>query len=325
MRHPHPRERRLCCWLALACSLPSVLACSPSEPPSPWRPLAAIADGPRMEAGVVASGGRIFVIGGYRGGLHLTGDVSVYDPADDVWRAAAPLPRPLHHLNVATVHENIYVLGAFDGEFSAVGETYAYDPGANAWRNVQPMPAGTERAAAATAALGNRIFVAGGSNQEATATASIYDADTDEWSSLPDLPAPRYHAVGLANAGQFFVVGGFAPDGSTPLRDLLVWAPAAQSWRASAAMLVASAGCAAGVIEGRIYCAGGEGDPHQGLSALAVVQVYDPTADAWSLADPMRTPRVGTAAAVVGGELFVPGGARIAAFIPVDVNEALHP
>ena len=53
------------------------------------------------------------------------------------------------------------------------------------------------------------------------------------------------------------------------------------------------------------------------MSALSLVQSYDPNTDAWNAMLPdMPAPRAGTQGAAIGQQLYVPGGASRLAFEP---------
>jgi hypothetical protein len=84
-------------------------------------------------------------------------------------------------------------------------------------------------------------------------------------------------------------------------------------WDAKAAMPMPRGGCAYGVVQGQLICAGGEAGP----SAYKSVESYDPLADMWTELEPMPDPRAGTQGAAIGDKLFVPGGARELMFEPL--------
>jgi N-acetylneuraminic acid mutarotase len=299
--------------------------------PSHWQPRTAIAGGGRLEGAVVALDDKVFVMGGWDQGVQVVTRVEVYDPATDRWDQAAPLPRALHHLNVAVVNGKLYMVGALEGDmFTQVGDVYEFDPAANTWTTKTAMPAGTERGASAVAAdpASNVIYVAGGSQADAVDTFSAYHVDTDTWESLPPMPAPDYHAVGAFIGGTFYAIGGFTfglvAGTSHTVTDVLAYDPIAKAWSPRAAMPTARGGCATGIINGKILCAGGEASSM--INGVATTtESYDPVADMWSTLEPMRTPRAGTNGAVVNGVLYVPGGALKIVYEPVDVNEAFTP
>ena len=73
----------------------------------------------------------------------------------------------------------------------------------------------------------------------------------------------------------------------------------------------ARGGTSAGVIGGLIVVVGGEGNnvTVNSMRVFPETDVFDPVANSWRTVAPMRTPRHGMGAAVVGNVLYVPGGA----------------
>jgi DNA-binding CsgD family transcriptional regulator/N-acetylneuraminic acid mutarotase len=93
-----------------------------------------------------------------------------------------------------------------------------------------------------------------------------------------------------------------------------------QRWKTKAPMPTARSGMAVASYEGEIYAIGG-GTAH-GIDGTVVR--YDPATDTWTRARSKPTPVTDIQAAVVGGEIFVPGG-RTASGQVVDVLEAYDP
>ena len=63
----------------------------------------------RTEVAVAEVGGKIYVIGGYRGEREL----EVYDPTADRWSRGVSIPRPLHHAAAVGLNDKLYVVGGF--------------------------------------------------------------------------------------------------------------------------------------------------------------------------------------------------------------------
>jgi len=61
----------------------------------------------RTEVAVTEVGGKIYVVGGFRGEREL----EVYDPAADRWSRGASIPRPLHHAVAVGLKDRLYVVG----------------------------------------------------------------------------------------------------------------------------------------------------------------------------------------------------------------------
>ena len=100
------------------------------------------------------------------------------------------------------------------------------------------------------------------------------------------------------------VVGGKLYSFGAGVGQTFVYDPNNNSWRAKASSHYVHRGTAAvGVINGKIYFAGGEGTPSQ-----RELEVYDPVANTWTVKAPMRVPRNHTAGGVVNGKFYVVGG-----------------
>jgi hypothetical protein len=321
-------------WLALAvlgaCSSPAPL---PDAPSSPWStgPTLPV---PRLEPGVTALGQRVAVVGGFdtsqTAGLDVTTRVDVFDTFTQTWSQLPDAPVARHHVQLAAVGTTLYLLGGLDGapdamnNYPARGDCYALDTGAATpeWRVLASMPAGYERGSAAVVVASSRIYLFGGAaTSDAVATNLQYDTVSDTWTmQLPDLPAKRSHPAAMRRLdGGFVVVGGLSGLASDTAQADVYQLPTDQqmptgTWTAGMPMPVQRGGCAYGVIQGKLICAGGEA----GNSALSYTQGYDPLADQWSDFDVMPMPTAGTLGAAIGQRLFVPGGARRLVFEPTD-------
>lgn len=292
---------------------------------SVWRTLAPLAAGPRQETAVVALDGEIYVIGGFDASRRIVPTVEAYDPERDRWRPVADLPEPLHHANAAVAGGKIYVVGFLIGPFVADGRTFIYDPEADAWSAGQPMPPGTERGASGVAVLAGKIYVAGGLRSGAVDDFSVYDPASDTWETLPDLPAARDHLVGGAIAGLIYMAGGRGGTIDAVAGRLDAFDPASGRWSTRASMPTPRGGAAGAVADGRLYVIGGEGNPAAASGVFAEVEAYDPETDRWTSLPPMSTPRHGTGAAALFGQIYVPGGATQQGFGAVATNERLIP
>jgi DNA-binding CsgD family transcriptional regulator/N-acetylneuraminic acid mutarotase len=81
--------------------------------------------------------------------------------------------------------------------------------------------------------------------------------------------------------------------------------PAAQSrWQAHAALPTSRCGLAVAVYESRIYAIGGE----TAQGATGIVERYNPASDTWTTLSSKPTAVADVSAAVVGGQIYVPGG-----------------
>jgi len=324
-------------WLALllaaACKAPGPV--NPDAPASPWTTGPSLPD-PRLEPGVTALGQSVVVLGGFdtdaQAGLHVTTGVEVFDTLMQTWGTLPDAPVARHHVQIASIGTTLYLLGGLDGtadqnnDFPARGDCYALDtanPSAG-WRPIASMPAGFERGSAAIVVTPPRIYLLGGaSTTDAIASVIYYDTIADAWTTgaLPDLPAPRSHPAAMRRAvdGTFILVGGLAGlTADTAQADVFILAPDQQmpsgTWTTGTPMPVQRGGCAYGVVQAQLLCAGGEA----GMSALSYMQGYDSINNAWNNYPAMPEPRAGTLGAAIADQLYVPGGAMELVFEPTN-------
>jgi N-acetylneuraminic acid mutarotase len=79
--------------------------------------------------------------------------------------------------------------------------------------------------------------------------------------------------------------------------------PAANAWIRKAPMPAARSAMAVGVIDGRIYLAGGQPTERERDFAM-----YDPATDTWTALPPMPTPRNHLAGGAIGSVFYAAGG-----------------
>lgn len=303
----------------------ALAACSDPQPPgpakSPWS-LGSELPSPRLEAGVTSLGQRLIVVGGFdqnvAQGLRITTEVLSLDPLTGIWSNLPDAPVAWTHANVASGSSTLYLLGGLEtNSFLARGESFALDldlPDPQ-WRAIASMPAGMERGAAAVVTMPPHIYLIGGaSTSDALATVLDYDFSTDSWSMLPELPMPRSHAAAMRlDNGTLIAAGGLSSlDSSRPLGDVWGLRLNALTWEPLAPMRRARGGCAYGTVFGHLICAGGEA----GTGAVETVETYDPNMAAWTTQEDMPERRAGMGGAVIGGRLYVPGGASALQFEP---------
>ena len=297
-------------------------------PTSPW------SQGPdvptaRLEPGVTALGERVVVVGGFATGVMagnmITTHVDVFDAAAGTWTTLPDTPVAWVHPQVAAVGTSLYLLGGatYDaalGKYIPLGAAYRLDtadPNAS-WQPITPMPAGQERDSAAVVAASpsaapGRIYLLGGADENTALASNLYyDTIADMWGQLPALPVALSHAAAMTRPdGTLIVAGGLAglyPDMAQNTTWILPLG--ATQWQPGAPMLQQKGGCAYGVVQTLLVCAGGEGGTAPNYTVFSEVESYDPVANMWSLDPMMPMPTGGTQGAVVGARLFVPGGAR---------------
>jgi N-acetylneuraminic acid mutarotase len=134
----------------------------------------------------------------------------------------------------------------------------------------------------------------------------VYDPKAGSWKQLANSATPHNGAAGGVIGGKLYVAGGLGlVDGQMrPCGTLEVYDPKQDVWTTRKPMPTAREGCAAAVLNGKLYVLGG----HAGTNILSTVESYDPVTDEWADEPPMPTPRGTPGAAVVNGTIYVVGG-----------------
>jgi N-acetylneuraminic acid mutarotase len=199
-----------------------------------------------------------------------------YDPAEDSWKALAPMPARRGSPVAVTAGDRIYVIG---GSTPGPKDTAVPLPGLH-W------------------SLG---------------TVEEYDPATNTWRQRSAMPTPRNHATaGLVN-GKIYVIGGrVGAAGITAASNTNVveeYDPGTDAWGGvRARMPTARSAMASGVYGGRIYVTGGEFQDSQMMATFRALEAYDPASNTWSVLPSMPVARHGLAGAVVGNRLHMVSG-----------------
>jgi N-acetylneuraminic acid mutarotase len=229
---------------------------------------------PTARTGIAAaiSPGRIHVLGGFGVSASLTTH-EVYEPANDSWSTAAPLPTQRGALAAVTGPDGlIYAIGGYDGN-AAVATVDAYDPAHDKWTSKKPMNSPRTWHAAVVGHDG-LIYAIGGGTPTILNSMESFNVNTNTWTTSPvTLPAAT---CGLAAAvdpsGLIYAIGGDAPVGTTPTVTANVYSynPAAPGWTSAPALSGARAALAAVTgPDGLIYALGGADSASNTLTTVA--------------------------------------------------------
>ena len=161
----------------------------------------------------------------------------------------------------------------------------------------------------AVAYLDGKIYVVGGypSTRVSVDTVQVYDTKSDTWSLATPYPTTINHSSAVGLDGILYVIGGQTNAGGRRTKSLYTSAvyafdPRMKKWTPRTPMPTARSAMAHGVIDGKIYVAGGR--PPRGRDFAA----YDPKTDKWTVLPDLPTPRNHMAAAAIDGKLYVAGG-----------------
>src|SRR5262247_1843730 len=149
-------------------------------------------------------------------------------------------------------------------------------------------------------------------------------AQGGKWIKLAPFPEPAEELYGIAAGGRMYVFGGLAP-GWKPRALVFEYDPSANKWNQKKPMALPSHHVGLAELNGKIYAFGGFVLPQSGPPAWVPIDnvwEYDPAADSWKALAPMPTKRGSPVAAVVGGKIYVIGGATTA---PGATEPIVHP
>jgi DNA-binding CsgD family transcriptional regulator/N-acetylneuraminic acid mutarotase len=154
----------------------------------------------------VEVGGRIYVPGGFDGGVQPRDILEVYDPVQDSWEVRAPIPKPLGAYGLAAYNDRIYLFGGRN-EGTYVSSVYSYEPVSDLWEELEPMK--QARGFLSASALENRIYVVGGYDDVTEFdTCDVYDPSTAAWTDCSPMGAARGGLSVVPVRGQLYAIGG---------------------------------------------------------------------------------------------------------------------
>jgi hypothetical protein len=207
--------------------------------------------------------------------------------------------------------------GAFCVLMLAAAPALAGPPGRWESHPAAPLP----RQEAAFAELDGRLHLVGGFEYGAADSGrhDVFDPASDSWTPSVPLPFAEHHVQAAGIDGTLFVLGGLQTLGFVQSGRLYAFDGSTWSLRAGLPAQRARGAGAAVAHAGRLYYVGGLRDNEP----MAMVDVYDPAADAWTALADMPTPRDHLGVAVVDGVLYAVGGRQAAFETEVATTEAL--
>jgi len=224
----------------------------------------------------------------------------------------------------------LYVAGGA-APYSNIALLQIYDPVSNTWSAGKSLPEPGAGMAATT--LGGRLYVAGGmsaSNTAKIAKLRVYDPTGNTWTDLAPMPTARMGAGAVGVGGRIYVVGGaWGQYNNQSLATVEAYDVATNSWTTLAPMPTPRHALQLAEYNGRVYAIGGVrhyvaggGDAYEQLN---VVEVYDPAANTWSIADDMPTAHSWGASGVLGSGLHVVAGQSDGSGAPSALHHMLAP
>lgn len=181
-----------------------------------------------------------------------------------------------------------------------------------AWTTGPSVPQGFNQMRGAV--LSGRFYLVGGctgsgQGHSCVTAVQVYDPPTRSWFKAAPLPEGRA-AVGLvAHAGHLYCLGGLIEPQwrSRPADTVYRYDPSSDSWTILARMPVARSNFVTAVLDGKIFCAGG--NVHW-PDTTNRTDVFDPAADVWSTIADMPEGRGDAVGGAYRGKLVVAYGLK---------------
>ena len=148
----------------------------------------------------------------------------------------------------------------------------------------------------------------------------VYDPAVDAWSVAAPLPRGANHVAVVADAGRVYALGGFIGRNTDPVFDAHAYDVASDRWSPIAPLPRPRGAAGAVALDGRIHLVGGASAPKEERASVGWHEVYDPSADRWTLLKALPGARDHIGIAVHAGSIHVIGGR----FNTFEYNTDLH-
>ena len=197
-----------------------------------------------------------------------------------MWTNVAPLPQSVFGGAAASDGTYVYVFGGYHfpaAPGSTLNTVYRYNIATDTWTTLStsaPMPQAALMASAVYYPPTNKIYVFGGSTRTPDPVVvydvtRIYDIATNTWTMGPTMPATRQQMASGYNTanGKIYLNGGFETSTIDSVQ-ATTWEfdPVANTFTVKAPSPAMQAGPTSGVINGKLYVAGGRTNPDEVLS-----------------------------------------------------------
>jgi hypothetical protein len=224
----------------------------------------------RSAVAAATNPGRIHVLGGFSGVADVLTTHEVYEPANDSWSTAAPLPSPRGAFAAVTGPDGlIYAIGGYDGN-NPLATVDAYDPASDTWIAKAPLHSPRSWHAAVVGHDG-LIYAIGGGVPAILSSMEAFNITTNTWttSSYPLPVATCGLGAAVDPGGLICVIGGDTAPSGGPTPNVYIYNPAAPGWASQPAMSSGRAALAATTgPDGLIYAIGGT-DSTNALTTVA--------------------------------------------------------
>lgn len=187
-------------------------------------------------SGVAATGGMLYVHGGYTKGTEITSAsdlLSVFDPGTGRWSELTPSPQEQAAHTLAAADGRLYAIGGIHD--SAQRRTVQiYDIASDSWSAGPPVPA-PKRDHMGSAVMDGRIYVFGGRSATDPPLnfdiVDVLDTATGQWSRAAPMPTERSGFEAERIRDRIVVAGGEeVTEGGDTIAEAEIYDPATDTW-----------------------------------------------------------------------------------------------
>jgi len=235
------------------------------------------------------------------GGFSETATATTTAKFIEGWDDVADAPRGARWSSVVYSDGNLYKIGGDNS--GAQSWVDIYNTSTNLWSQGANMLGA--RSWIDCEAISGKIYCGGGYSNKAESTLYIYDISSNTWSTGTPMPYTVYNYASVTLNGKYYLIGGVKSGVATGT--ILVYDPATTLWDTTrASMSTVRRMHSAGVIDGKIYVAGGAYDLNNLLDTTA--EVYNPDTNSWNNIAPMPSPWVNAADGVKNNRYLILAG-----------------
>jgi hypothetical protein len=237
-----------------------------------------------MHTATLLADGRVLVVGGSAGApdYSLRDSCEIYDPATNLWSAAAPL-LPGRRSHTATLLPDGRVLVAAGWTSSLSASAAIYTPATNTWTQVTPPPSGERYGHAAFVLPGGGVLIAGGerinSDYQSAKVSEVFNPATGTWTTVGSTAQVHQDHQGVSINGAPVLIGGYSF--GSYIGHIERYDTATQTWVSQSPLLTPRGFYAAAVLaNSSVLVAGGIGNNTGYLQSAELVTLNATTCTA---------------------------------------------
>ena len=292
-----------------------------SQSQSEWQALPDMPVG-KWEPGTVVLDEKLYVFGGYTFGVVSSKRAEIFDPQDGSWTLIQELPSAITHMNTVVDGRTVWFAGGFKDGYKghAIAEVWSYDVDQDRYTAAPLLP--EARAGGGLAIVGRKMHYFGGlMSDRDTDSSDHWVLDLDEWAAgaaawtnAAAMPVPRNQFSTAVLNGKIYAIGGqFHHDSEQldqPRTD--IYDPQNDSWSIGPDLPKghSHAEGATFVHNKQIYMLGGHTTPAGGTKSHDADILRLVESGQWQKIGELPAPVSSAAAAIIGDQMFVAGGAH---------------